>query len=192
MDLPPPSYDETFQAVVQCEIAQENVSVAYDDLMQADVVTISDLGELTDRKLGCLKHAIHPFYILTIENGEQSAAFYEFSRREDRPIQRAEATEWLRTRNLLDRLPAFDPDRGLEKFATDIEIACGVGEGSALVPLGTSSLILRHDFIQAQDLTAADDILSCVMHMFTASDAQEHEVSLGFIGNEAVEEGDDR
>ncbi|MCA1749440.1 MAG: hypothetical protein LC634_07885 [Sphingomonadales bacterium] len=190
IDLPPPTYEETVQAIVQCDIARANVSIEYADLMQSDVVTISDLGEMSDLKLRCLRAAIHPFYILTIEDEEQSEAFYEFSRREDRSLEKAQAREWLRARGMLGRVPAFDPDQPIEQFAAALESACELDEGSVLTSLGPSTLTFKPEYLQDLDYTTADNSLSCITRMFAASDAADHDISLGFIGNEAVEEGD--
>ena len=188
IDLPPPNYEQTVAAIVKCAIPHANIRIAYERELQSDEVTITHLGQLTDAKLHCLKAAVHPFYLLTIADQEQRAAFYDFSRREDRPREKADATEWLRQRGLLDRLPRFEPYERLEQFAERFEIACGIDRGKGLMMLGPSSLTVRPDLVQTSDFEKSGEHLYCLMQMFAASNANEHGVSFGFVGNEAYAE----
>lgn len=191
IDLPPPTYQQTIEAVARCDIPRANVGVAYKDYLQSDEVTISDVGELTDQKLLCLKAAVHPFYILTIENEVQQAAYYRLLRVEDRPVERKEAQEWLRSRGLLDSIPKFDPKQGVGEFAEALETACGLRRGTALMRLGASSLTVRPDFFSSRTFKKSADALHCLTRMFTASDAQENGLNFGFVGNEAFLKGDE-
>jgi hypothetical protein len=187
IDLPPPpGYEQTVQAVVQCGIPYANIRIEYVDEFQSDVVTISDLGEISEGRLRCLKSAVHPFYILDIEDEGQRTAFYQFSRQEDRPQEKADAIEWLRSKGLSDRVPDFDPNEGLEQFAAAIETACGLEVGSALTPWGASYLTVRPEFVQRPDFDLAAEEIACLIRMFEASDAREHGVDFFFIGNGAV------
>ena len=186
IDLPPPNYEQTIEAIVQCEIPRANISIAYQDYLQSDEITISDLGALTTEKLRCLKSAAHPFYILTIEDEAQRTAFYRFSERDDRPQRLAEARDWLRTNGMLDRPPSYDPRLGINAFAIALETACGLAPGSALAPHGASALAIRPDFVLSQDFEALTGPLTCLNQMFTASNAAEHEISFVLIGNAAL------
>ena len=190
IDLPPPTYAQTIEAIAKCDIPPVNIRIAYQDYFQSDEVTISDLGSLTDVKLRCLKAAIHPSYILTIENQSQRAAFYEFSRREDRPREQAEGRDWLRSKGLLDKVPSFDSKRGLGAFAKALEAACGLQAGVALTANGASWLIIRPDFLSIKTFKKSGEAFWCLMQMFAASDASEQGASLGFIGNEALVDDD--
>ena len=185
--LPPPNYEQTIEAIVQCEIPRANVRITYVDYLQSDEVTISNLGSLNDDKLRCLRAAVHPSYILTIENEVQQAAFYQFSKRNDRPKQRAEAREWVRSKGLLDRLQTVDLEHGIKEFAAALEIACDLKPGSALTLYGASSLIIRSDFLLDDKSENSANAVYCLMQMFYASDAVENGKSLGFIGNVAFE-----
>ena len=191
IDLPPPTYERTIEAIVRCDIPRGNIQIKYEDYLQSDEVTITDLGEVSEAKLRCLKNAVHPFYVLTIEDETQRAAFYEFSEREDRPRQRAEAQDWLRSQGLLDRLPSFDRNQGISEFAKSLERSCGLREGSALLAYGASSLTLLPEFHASDDLEMSAKALHCLLRMFAASDASEHGIRFGFIGNEAIHEGDE-
>lgn len=188
IDLPPPTYEQTVAAIVKCDIPRANIRIAYEGELQSDEITITHLGQVTDAKLHCLKVAVHPFYLLTIADQEQQAAFYDFSQREDRPRQKADAMEWLRQKGLLDRLPRFDPNERLEQFAERLENACGIDRGKALMTLGPLSLTVRPDILQTSDFEKSGEDIYCLTQMFAASSADEHGVSFGFIGNEAYAE----
>ena len=188
IDLPPPSYEQTIEAIVRCEIPRESVRIAYEDYLQSDEVTITDLGKVTNDKLRCLKGAVHPFYILTIQNMAQRAAFYEFSKREDRPKQKSDALDWLRTKGLQDRLPVFDSGQRLEDFAAAVELACGLEAGIALMVVDKSLISVRPDSISIETFEKSARDLECLTNMIGASDAYENGVGFGFIGNETVSE----
>ena len=188
IDMPPPSYEQTIEAIAKCDIPRRHVSIKYEDYLQSDEVTISDLGALNDEKLRCLRAAVHPFYILTIGDQVQQTAFYDFARREDRPRELAEAREWVRSKGRLANLPSYDSTQKLEIFAVALESACGLKQGNALMENGPSSLIVRPDFLIGRSFEKSAVAVECLTKMFAASDATEHGIRLGFIGNEAVVE----
>ncbi len=188
IDLTPPSYEQTVDAIAKCDISRADIRIAYADYLQSDEVTITDLGALTDTKLRCLKSSVHLFYILTIVDEAQRAAFYEFSEREDRPIQKKEALDWLRLNGLLDRAPYFEPRHDVEAFAVALETACGLKPNSALMLHGTSLITVRPDFVSSKDFEKSARSLECLSRMFAASDASENGIRFGFIGNEAYVE----
>lgn len=188
IDLPPPSYEQTIEAIVECDIPRGNVRVAYADYLQSDEVTITDLRPITDKKLRCLKDAVYPFYILSIEDASQHRAFSEFSRREDRPKEKSEALDWLRTKGMLSRLPAFDSGQSLADFAIAVELACDLESGTALMATGKSWIAVRPDAFSVDTFEKSALDLECLTKMFAASDAYEGGVSFGFIGSEAVSE----
>lgn len=194
IDLPPPSYEQTIEAIVRCEIPRGNVRIAYSDLLQSDEVSISNLGSVTDDKLRCLKAAVHPFYILTIEELPQLAAFYQFSEREDRPKQKAEALDWLRSEGLLDRLPVFHAGQKLEDFTVAVEWACGLVAGSSLMVWDEKSITFRPEAFSMTESTTEFEKTAknhwCLTQMIVASNAWENDVRLVLIGNgPATEEG---
>ncbi|MBX9858928.1 MAG: hypothetical protein K2Y20_04965 [Sphingomonas sp.] len=192
MDLPPPNYTQTTDAIVQCGISRSKISIRYEDELQSDEITISDLGTVSDGKLRCLKSTVHPFYILTIQNEKQRGEFYEFSEREDRPKRLADAREWLRSRGLLEQVPTFDPKQGIAAFAAELEGACGLRPGSALMMHGSSALTVRPEFILSKSFTTLGESLYCLTQMFAASNAADNGVRFVFIGNEAVSESNEK
>ena len=188
IDLPPPSYEQTIEAVVKCDISHANIRIKYEDYLQSDEVVVSDLGTVTDDKLRCLRAAVHPFYILTIRNAEQQAAFYDLSQKDDRPRQLTEAREWARSRGMLDRVPTYDPERGVDEFSAALDVACGFKRGGALQPGGGSWVTVRPDVVSTNELTKSSKALECLMQMFAASNAPDKGIKFGFIGNEALAE----
>jgi hypothetical protein len=192
IELPPPTYEQTIEAIVNCDIPRANVKIAYKEILQSDEITITDLGEVNERKLQCLRAAVQPFYILIISSRAQQSAYYDFSRREDRPAERKEAREWLRARQLLDHVPSLDGSQTVEEFTRAIEVACALKPGSALKSFGASSLTLQPSFWEGRSFEAFSEKLACIMNMFAASDAYEKGVAFVFIGHEAVNNSDSK
>ena len=194
IDLPPPTYQQTIESIAQCGIPRVGIKIAYQDDLQSDEVTIDDLGAVSDEKLRCLKNAVHPFYILTLTNGAQQVAFYEFSRREDRPKRKAEAREWARSKGLLNRVPSFDRERGLKAFAAATEETCGIKQGSALMLAGESALTFQPNFLWGTNFKKSAEELQCLSQIFEASDAYEHGISFNivFIHNQVVAEPEEK
>ena len=193
IDLPPPpNYEQAIEAIAQCEIPRENVQISYQDYLQSDEIRISDIGIVTEEKLRCLNNAVHPFYVLTLVDKRQMNKFYSVVEIEDRSKRKAEAREWLRANDLLERMPEFDPARGLGEFAAEVEKACGLDRNSALILLEDTGLALDPDFIRSVDFMKRGEAFMCLGRMIAASNADEHGISLGFIGNEHIRESDEK
>ncbi len=92
---------------------------------------------------------------------------------------------------MLDRVPRYSPPEGIEKFALALEAACLMRPGSALEAFDSSTLTFRQDYLEKSLTTASHDEFACLLRMLAASNADEHDIQLGFIGNEAVS-GDNR
>ena len=184
-DLPPPGYEQTIEAIAQCDIPRANIRIAYQDYLQSDEITISDLGPVTEAKLGCLRNAVHPYYILTLTNEAQHVAYYEYAERVDRPKLKAEAREWLQSQGLLPRIPSFNSAIGLVSFATAIENACSLQSGSALKQSSPTTLMVQPSFLLGTNFADSTRALQCITQMFTASNADQYDIRLVFVGNEA-------
>jgi hypothetical protein len=188
IDLPPPSYEQTIEAIHQCGVQRANIRIAYEDYLQSDEVTISDIGVVTDDKLRCVRKAVHPFYILTLAKSEQQSAFHELAQKDDRPVHQQQAREWVRLRGWSARIPAFSEAEGIEAFARALEGACELKAGSAIIVRGSNALTVRPDFFSGSSFEQSGKAIECLMQMFAASNADEHGVRLGFTGNEAIAE----
>jgi hypothetical protein len=186
--LPPPSYEQTIEAVTACGIARADIVIRYEDVLQSDVVIIADLGGADEKRFHCLRKAIHPFYILEIEQIEQRSAYYAFSEREDHKQARIEALVWLRQNDLLDSVPKYDPALGLAPFARGLEQACSLPVGEALEVAGANYLTFKRDFLRRELEDNSGDWFTCLQHFLAASNAYEHGIRLVFIGNEAIPE----
>lgn len=184
---PPPTHEQTIEAISTCGVPAANIRIAYEDELQSDVVTISDLEGTEEERLRCVRRAIHPFYILQIEDTAQRTAYYSLTDREDRQEAKAEAIAWLQSMEMLDRVPPFDPARGLEIFARALEAACGLPPGSALEVLDDSILTFRRGFFEGLTDDRYEE-LTCLNRMIAASNADEYDIHLVLIGNEARSE----
>lgn len=189
--MPPPSYEEVREAIAGCDVDSTNIHIAYDAEVQSAVITIHDIGGSDERRLRCLSEAAHPFYLVELENADQRAAFLSFTTHQSRQRARAEAIEWLRATGALERVPRYDPTLGLEAFAHLLEAACDLPPGSALEVQGSSTLTFRRGFLEELQTTESHGRFVCLNLMLDASNADEHEIHIGFIGNEAVS-GDER
>ena len=192
MDFPPPTYEQTVEAIAHCGISRASIKVTYQDYLQSDEVTIDDLGVISDQKLRCLRDAVHPSYVLTLVNGEQHQAFNAFCEREDRPRRKAEAREWARSKGMLARIPSFDREKGVVAFAHAIEDLCGIKQGQALVITGESNLAVRPSFVVGTSFEESAGALECLIQTIAASDAYEHGIGLVFIGNQAFVEPEEK
>ena len=155
----PPGYQETIDAVAQCGVPRGNVVVSYEDELQSDEVRISDVGEMTDQKLTCLTTAVHPFYILTLQNKAQRSAFVAKWRIDDRLTQHATAKP---SQQLLNRMTdaCRAPNRWLRHQG---------GNEIRFFP----------------DPDAEYDKVDCVLKQLRESRIP---MNLGFVGNEALPE----
>lgn len=190
IDLPPPSYEQTIVSIVRCGVSRANIRIKYADYLRSDEITIADLGTVANRKLSCLKASVHPFYVLTLANDAQRAAYYRYSEREDRPKARAAARAWARARGFSDSVPTFDPKFGIGKFAAALESVCGLRRGRALTTMGGAFLTVKSDFIYLKINKKTTRSLECITQMFAASNAPDKGISFGIIGNEAIAEED--
>jgi hypothetical protein len=188
IDLPPPSYQQTIEAIHQCGVQRANIRIAYEDYLQSDEVTISDIGAVTDDKLRCVRKAVHPFYILTLADPEQQRAFYVLVEKDDHPVYQRKAKEWVQSKGWAARIPAFNEAEGIEAFARALERACELNPGSAIIANGSRALTVRPDFFAGSNFRQSGKALECLMKMFAASNADEHGVRLVFTGNEAIAE----
>jgi hypothetical protein len=186
--MPPPPYEQTIEAVTACGVPASSIRIFYQDELQSDVVTIGDLGGIDEDRLLCVRRAVHPFYIIEIDNEEQRRAFHAVTYRQDRQRLRAEATEWLQANGMQERVPRFEAEQGLESFARSLEAACGLSPGSALETYGEFSLTFRREFLQRSLIARGYERTACLMRMISASNAEEHDISLVMIGNEALNE----
>jgi hypothetical protein len=185
--LPPPNYEQTIQAIESCGIATGKILIKYQDYLQSDEVTLSDIGKITSAKLRCLRTAVHPFYILTLARAEQRDAFDELYRTDRRPEELRKAKQWAGARGKTAQIPVFDKAGGVTVFARALERSCDLKEGSVFVDEGNRFLALNRGYAAGLNFDEGVKIFECVMQMFTASNAEENGIRFGFVGYEAEE-----
>ncbi len=134
-----------------------------------------------------MRKVVLPAYIVDVSAAPQREAYYAFDRREGGKLARAEAVDWLKTRGLLNRVPRYDPRQGLKAFARALETACSIRPGKVFKTHGSSGLTVRRSFFGDFMTTDVHDQLTCLLRMESASNAQEHGIYLGFVGNEAYQ-----
>lgn len=182
IDLPPPTYTQQVEAIVQCGIPRENIQIAYETGLQSDLITLGHTGELTEEKLRCLKAGIHPFYDVILKDQAQQSVYHDYSWQVDQQDRKIEAREWVQKKGLQNRVPTYDKNDGLTAFATALETACGLKPGSTVKAQGKSSLAVNPE-LSKNGLETSASALECVMNLFSASDAGDHGIEIGFIGN---------
>jgi hypothetical protein len=187
--LPPPSYEQTVEAIAACGVNPANVRITYEEELESDLVTLSDLGGTDEVRFACLRRSVHPFYILEITPADQRSAYFAYADRESSREWRAEAIAWLEAKQLSDRVPRYDPATGVEAFARAVEAACSVSSQTVLEAFGPTGLTFRQSYIEGSLGAGSDDSFTCVTNMIAASNAEEHGVRLAFVGNEAVGDG---
>jgi hypothetical protein len=183
---PAPTYERTIAAIAACGVPAARVRIAYEDELQSDFVYIGDLGGSDEARFRCLRKSIHPAYILDVSAAPQVRAYYEFTRREDAKDARVEAREWLKSAGMLHRVPRYDPRKGLKAFASALEAACSIPSGSALGTYGTSQVTLLRSFTGDFMRTDNHKELDCLFRMISASNAQEHDITMTYIRKAAA------
>jgi hypothetical protein len=181
-----PDYPETIAAIISCDVPEANVSIAYDELLQSDVVRISDVGGDDEERLRCLMRSIHPFYIVEIEEPQQNDRYRQLVLEEQAARARVEGEKWLQERGLFAGAPPFDADTTpLADYARAVETHCGLEPGSALEILDEQTLTPRQSAL-ASLLENDGEKLTCVMHVIALSGDGERQVAFGFLSEPAV------
>lgn len=189
--LPPPTPEQTVEALAACGADAANIRIAYDEELQSDVVTIGSRSGVDQTKLPCIAGAVHPFYLVHFEDPATDAAYSTLVWEQARRRAALAGREWLRERGLLQGMPRFRPGKvPLTKFVRDVEVHCSVRPGRAIEIVTPSSVTLRSDFMEsivASDNRRHADRMTCLMNVLAASDLAAGGVAFGFVGSEAAE-----
>jgi hypothetical protein len=182
-----PTHERIITALNACGVPRAKVRITYEDELQSEFVRIGDLGGSDEARFQCVRKVIFPAYIVDLSAAPQGEAYYAFDRREGAKLARAEAVEWLKTRGLLDRVPRYDARKGLKAFARALETACSIRPGSVFETHDSSGLTIRRSFFGDSMTSDVHDQLTCLLQMESASNAQQHGINFGFVGNEAYQ-----
>lgn len=155
-----------------------DVRVRFDDELHEDVVEVANVPSATDRQLRCTADASFAtiYYVMFPE--PIMSAYWKIYRQKEAARSKLAATDWLRRRNLLARLPHFDPRSPDKwKFVHQIERLCGMREGEAFEEKYGTVAIRPGRFLSD---SKSDERLMCLMNASAAAGSP-----FGFIGNEA-------
>jgi hypothetical protein len=182
---PWPDYEETVAAIVSCGVPETNIRIAFDELLQSDVVRISDVGSEDEERLSCLLRSIHPFYIVEIDEPQQSSQYRQLAVEEGAARARVEGERWLRERGLFEGAPRFDANRTrLADYARAVEAHCGLKLGCALEILDEDTLTPSQG-LMASIVENDGEQLNCVMHVLALSNQAKSVVAFGFVSEPA-------
>jgi hypothetical protein len=182
---PDPDHGRTIRSLAACGVAPESIRITYEEELQSDLVRLSDLGGSDEARFRCLRRAVDPSYIVDVSAAPQRETYDAFARRENDKVAKAQARTWLKTAGLLDRVPRFDPRKGTDAFAREVEATCSIRQGTALDAIEDSGLTFRPGFLQKSTGSKTYDQFTCLLQMIAASDADRHDIRLMLVGNEA-------
>jgi hypothetical protein len=181
-------------AVERCGVSRNQVEISYEDYLQSEEIRVLS-PSLTDTQIECLQKIglAAPYPIVTFVSEETDKRDRELS-----DIRyREESLEWFRQRGLIDRLPVFDPENEEPmQFAHRLERFCGIKPGTVFEMNEQLHVItLRRDWM-GQSMRKGwlwrkihgarlNQQFECLMRAMSATNAAEHGLRLGFIGNEA-------
>ena len=167
----------------------KSVRSRFDDGLQEDVVEVHDVAAASPEQLRCAALASLDTLHFVVFPAEVEQAYRTLYRRMSDERDRAHATAWLASRNLLSRLPRFDPKlQDDPSFTRALETLCGPRAAGTLKPMrgmatfeeGALDSFGKDGAIAEGRLD--EETFSCLINAATATG-----YPLGFIGNEAYE-----
>jgi hypothetical protein len=194
-EIDPLILEQLTTAVERCGIPRAEFEISYEDYLQSEEIRVLS-PSLDDEQIASLQKIERspPFAIVTFTTADVSARASTLSAER----YRAESREWLRQRGLLDRLPQFDPDEeDPMQFARRLEEFCGIELGAVFEMNEQLRMITpKMDWI-GQPLckgwlwrrlhgASHEAQFECLMRAMSATNAEEHGIRFGFIGNQYV------
>jgi hypothetical protein len=192
--IDPETAEQLARAVERCGLPRTKVEISYEDYLQSEEVRVLS-PSLTDTQIECLRQIglAAPFPIVTFVSETTAKRDWELS-----DIRyREDSLEWFRQRGLLDRLPVFDPEKeDAMQFARRLEEFCGIEPGTVfewnerlrvITPRGEwIGESLRKGWLWRKIHGAQHARqFECLTRAMSATNAWEHGLRFGFIGNEA-------
>ena len=188
MDLPPPP--AIVVELARCGLSRAGLSVAFDDLLQEDVVTISDSAGAAESMFPCIRKVVWGKVGIFFDNKNLAEAYQHYSDQVSKQEVRKIARSWMKDRGLLGRLPMFSAGAAPHDVAHTIERFCGLTPGTALEFYAPQSLTFKRDFLK-KNLERHTMDTECLFHTLTLVDLDKLGISFGVIGNEAINEYDE-
>lgn len=171
------------QRVVACGF--KNVRAKFDGELQEVVIGVTNVTTASAEQLRCTAVASLDTHYYVIFPAPVYQSYETLYSRMSRERDKADAISWLAKRNLLSRLPTYDPRRsGETAFAHTLEALCGQKAAGTLKPMhgmatfgdGVLGTIAKGGFTKGK---LDDETMSCIFNAAAASG-----YPLGFIGNE--------
>lgn len=171
------------ERISQCGLGE--VSIRYEEVLQAEVLTVAGATSVSDEQLACadkaasyydleLPPAVQPRYD-SIRDARLSAYFLK------------EAQAWLTERGLLERVPKYQAGvTDDEAFTPQVETLCGPrAKGAFQSQYGFHAI--SPDWVQRNlaPFEEGAEVLACLMNV-----ARVAGFDIGFIGNEAASNED--
>ncbi len=187
MDLPP---SPIIIELAQCGLGRSGLSVAFDDLLQEEVVTISASAGAAESMFPCIRKVVWGKTGIVFDNKNLAEAYQQYSEQTSKQEVRETAWSWMKDRGLLDRLPEFSTGVAPRDVARAIERFCGLTPGTAFEFYTPQSLTFKPDFLK-KNLEQHTMNTECLFHTLALVDLDKLGISFGFIGNEATNEHDE-
>lgn len=183
IDLPSEQVIE--QRLVECGLNPSGFTVIYEDYLQSIEVIIKPEAGATREKFECI-HNGAASAIVSFSDLEMYRTYSDYETELYRPKMLEDARQSLEKIGKLEGFPvrsAFVDDK---RFAEAVEVHCGVPAGGALKEFGDGIVFMPppEEYRDAEGfMTRYSCLTTAIMYL-----AAKRELSIGFIGNEAVRE----
>jgi hypothetical protein len=193
-EIDPEILEQLAGAVERCGVPRSEFEISYEDYLQSEEIRVlsSSLNDIQIESLRKIERAA-PYPIVTFLSDKTAKRDRELS--DDR--HREESREWFRQRGLIDRLPIYDPEKEEPmQFARRLEEFCGIKPGSVFEMNEQLQVItpklewigksLRNGWVWQKIYGARHNRqFECLMRAMSATNAADHGLRFGFIGNQA-------
>ncbi|MFM2022349.1 MAG: hypothetical protein RJB02_2057 [Pseudomonadota bacterium] len=173
------------QRLVECGLNPSGFTVKYKDYLQSIEILIKPEAGATEEKFGCIHKAVE-FEIVTFTDLEMYRDYNEFEMELYRPKMLEDARLSLEKVGKLESFPARSAFANDKLFAEAVEVHCGISAGSALKEFGDRIVFMpsRDEYRDAETFMNKYSCLTTAILYLAAN----RELSVGLIGNEAVQE----
>jgi hypothetical protein len=169
-----------------CGVDETRAIVEHDEDTDDRETGISGSAPVPDDQMRCIAAAAaRRGYFVEFADPALNARFAALAAPQMRDARRKFARDWLAEHNLLDKLPVYEGNEGLDGFAVRVEHLCGFAPHKALQSSGPKTLSIAPSALQPAPSAGAK--AECLLMALGASDLDSAGVSYGFIGNETYD-----
>jgi hypothetical protein len=183
IDLPPEQVIE--QRLVECGLNPSGFTVKYEDYLQSIEIVIKPEAGATAEKFSCIHKAVD-FEIVTFSDLKMYREYNDYAMELYRPKMLEDARQSLEKIGKLEGFPVRSGFANDKRFAEAVEVHCGIPASGALKEFGDGIVFMPppEEYRDAEKFMAKYSCLTtAIMYL-----AAKRELSIGFIGNEAVRE----